>query len=191
MMRMRWFAWTGLVAALSLAPLVAGATPAQFVFTTFVLGTTDIPGVSTGETVTLTVVADNGNSTLISQTWLPSDVQSVALSVGTYSASYPAPRTDPFSSTAHVLSTSAAGDVVDAEIADIDGINTDVFGSSTNVSLFTNAVQDFEGRMARFQHASTINPGRWTVTQIPEPSTLALVSLGLVVIAVAERGRRA
>ena len=82
------------LAALLVVPGQALATPFQFVYTDTIDSIAgSFPGISAGDTFTLTVVANNGSSSAASQQWLPGDIVSALLSVegGAYSASYTPP----------------------------------------------------------------------------------------------------
>ena len=189
--RMNWTA--ALVLAVWLiVPTTSMATPVEFVFTTTIIDSPSggvppsIPGVSTGDTLTLTVTADNGGSTLISQLWEVGDVLSAAASVGSYSATYNNPA---FSGTK--FETDAGGALMANPLyGDIDTNNEDLNGASGFVKFFSNTLHDGSDNIAHYLPHST-NFTAWTVTLVPEPGTLSLAAAGLLGLAAARRRRAA
>ena len=183
MRRNRWARWLVLAASL-IAPSNSMATPVEFVFTTTISGTPAIPGVSAGDAVTLTVTADNGSNTLVSQIWELTDVGAGIALVGTvYGAIYFGPH-----SSNTKFETNSGGELVFAFFADIDGNNEDVNGTTALVGFFNNAMRDGVGNIAFFSPESNTESA-WTATIVPEPSTLSLSAVGLLGLAAARRRR--
>ena len=186
----RWTAWLVLAAAL-IGSQVAVAVEVEFVFTTTVFGESPgvgptIPGVLLGDTLTLRVVADNGNDTLVDQDWHPEDVVGVpTVDVGTYHADY-FPLND---CRPPCFSTEKFGEtLVDARFGDNNGDNQDSFGATSLVELSTNAIIDSAGRRAFFSDSS--DPQKWTVTVLPEPSPQLLGASSLATLALLARMRK-
>jgi hypothetical protein len=68
----------------------AQAIPVELQYSGIVSDTT-VTGVSPGDTITFDVFADNGGSSLISQTWSVTDITSATITAGTYSATTSGP----------------------------------------------------------------------------------------------------
>jgi hypothetical protein len=170
---------------------IAHAGLVQFDFTTTVT-TSAIPGVSPGTTVAITLLADNGNSGLNSQSWLISDLISGSLAAGTYTQSY---SDGWFSAPSHLAFTTNGSGIL--TLSQFFGTTNspnhqDTFGMGPQVYLASNAAIDFFGRTAFFQH-NTSTLSRWTVSEVgevPEPASLTLLSLGAIGLAGAARRRR-
>ena len=155
-------------------------------------GTIDIEGTSAGGAFTIKVFADNGNSSLISQSWSLSDILSGSFDSGTYHADYLSPQ---FSSSS--FATNGLGQLTTAFYADCcfggNDFGTDNFGTGTNVVLFSNAVEDFHGHFS-FLNNSVVNTnvGAWSasIVGVPEPGTLILLSLGLMGVGYSSRAKK-
>jgi hypothetical protein len=120
------------LAALLIVPGSALAAPFQFVYTDTVTAISgSFPGISVGDTFTVTVVADNGSSSVASQQWLPGDIVSASLSIagGAYSASYTPPGDCVFGGIC--FETDANGDLTQSFYEDdqVPFLGTDSFGS--------------------------------------------------------------
>ena len=179
-----------------LLPSVAFAVPFKFSYSGVALGSPTIPGVSAGDAISIDVMADNGGVSTISQIWNFADLISAQVAVGTYSATY---TTDFFSLAGDpVFLTDATGLLTSARFQGTSGslVNFDIFGTGGFVRLFANAMQDFNGKYASFtptlgrSFGNTAGWGRMPVG-VPEPSTLALMAIGLVGVAFARRRKLA
>lgn len=154
-------------------PRSANASVVDFEYTGTV-SSAQTPGIIAGDAVTINVLADNGSSSLLSETWTGSDILDVTLQAGTYSAMYSAGSDS-------VFATDGSGDLYFADLSgnDPDSPTTDNFGTATAPLLFANAFCDTTGR------CQSLNPilffAQWTVTEahgVPEPSTWAMMILG-------------
>ena len=70
---------------------IAYAAPITFTFQNDIVES-NAAEIAVGDIFTLTVVADNGNNSLVSQSWLKSDIVSATASVGSYSATFQPPH---------------------------------------------------------------------------------------------------
>ena len=178
---------TALVGCLLLSAGPAHAIPIEFTFTDTLQSST-IPGVLDGDTVTVTIIADNGNATLISQQWFQADVLSATVTAGGYSGTFAAPYLffDP------LFRTDASG-VLDLTLFfDTDNGNTDNLGGSAQFlddAIMTTAGG---GGVALFVNVRSSQPGSWVAApaSVPEPSTLWLLGLGLPALVRSHRRRR-
>ena len=178
-------------AALALGTAAAQAAPVQFTYTSTVTSSA-ISGVSVGDAVTIQLLADNGANSLASQTWTIGDLISGSLSAGSYSQSY---VDGWFSSPSWVaFQTNAAGALT---LSDFFGTtyspnHVDSFGTGPSVYLYNGAFQDHSNNMA-FQFHSLVTLSQWTVhtPAIPEPSTYAMLAIGLLATGFVARRRKA
>ena len=173
------------LAALLIVPGPALAVPLQFVYTDTIDSIVgSFPSISVGDTITLTVVADNGGSTAASQQWLVGDIVSASLSVagGAYSASYTPPGACPGDI---CFETDASGDLTTAIYEDDvqPFFGTDSFGSDGNLLLRANVFRDSFG--AGLGDYGGQDLGNWAI--VPEPSTALLMSLGLFAMGARKR----
>jgi hypothetical protein len=178
------------LAALLVVPGQALATPFQFVYTDTIdsiAGT--FPGISAGDTFTLTVVANNGSSSAASQQWLAGDIVSALLSVegGAYSASYTPPGVCPLNG-GICFETDANGDLTTAHYEDDQApfLGTDSFGSDGNMLFSHLNIRNSTASGIAVYGAQTL--ANWEIAVVPEPSTALLMSLGL--LAMGARTRR-
>jgi hypothetical protein len=181
----RWL----LVAAALVLPGSATAIPVTFTFSDTIAAGPAIPGVSTGDALTLTIVADNGNATLLNQSWNLADIVSAFASVGTYSATYLPPHAA--NPVEPVFTTNGAGVLNNTRWVNVGPNNTDVFsGGLADADVFfgQNALIDAQDRVA-FLNGNVLSEAQWSV--VPEPSTLSLSALGLLGLAAARRRRTA
>ena len=78
-----------------LLPTITWAIPVKFTYTTTVtFDSGSISGVTNGDTLTLDVVADNGNTDLISGVWFQTDVISAVARIEGYEAVFNYPHFD-------------------------------------------------------------------------------------------------
>ena len=139
-----------------------------------------IDGVAIGDTVMITVLADNGNGTLANQTWNRIDIISGRVTAGTYEANYSSASfdfADPF------FQTDALGLVsLSNEIFCCTGVGgTDSLGGDFVFQLFN--AQTTSGTDSFEWDGNTSIASSWTVslvTSVPEPSTLILFCAGLL-----------
>lgn len=153
-----------------------------------------IPGTAIGETVTLNVYVNNGNSTDLSQTWNLSDVVDFTYAVGTYFATY----STVFDSGNPLFTTNSSGQVTVSNFRGTaaTSVDTDNFGTITADIFFGNGqVCDTKGDCYDTTSAGTFaTPSQWTVSAAsttPEPSSLALLGSGLAGLGFILRRRRA
>jgi hypothetical protein len=158
------------------------AAPYQFVFTTAVDPGPTIPGVTGGDTLTVTVVVDNGGTSLLSQQWFIGDVVSSTASVGTYSAVYSAPHSYLVGTGGTAaFQTSATGVIEASNYFNISPNNTDTFSptANSNTAFYSNAITDSQNRAAIFPTRNYQIPTGWSVSSAKVP---VLGALGLFVL---------
>ncbi len=167
----------------------AMAIPFKFTFSSTVDTFSGIPGVSVGNPLTLVVIADNGGSDAISQTWGPADVLSANLAVGTYLASY-----DPLPNLA-IFVTDASGSFSffnSTNFVDSSGTNTDSIPQVGNPAFLPGMLIASDSNIAFFSPFANFEPS-WTLMlaqpppTIPEPGTLVLFGVGLAFCTIARR----
>jgi hypothetical protein len=147
-----------------------------------------IPGVSVGDPVTVEVIADNGNSSLISQEWFINDVLSATVTIGSsYSATFinSTSVTNDFipPGSQSVFETNGAGALIAARFQGTGPMTvTDTLGTGTarlyNTSI--SATNDTDAYFTeRFYIGQTVFEG-WdnTPTLVPEPTSLCLAMIG-------------
>ena len=179
-----------LAAVLTAAGMAAQAMPVQFTYTSTVFSS-DIAGVAVGDTVTVTVLADNGGTSLNSQDWATSTLISGSLQAGSYTQNY----VDGWYSAPSWIAfrTDGSGTLITTDFVGTtySPNHTDSFGTGPFVYLYNGAFLDYYGNIARMNDGLQVT-ANWTVsavTPIPEPSTLALVALGLGLITLVRRQR--
>jgi hypothetical protein len=153
----------------------------------------NIPGVSVGDTVTVEVLADNGNNTLASQEWFINDVLSATVTIGSaYTAFFennPNVANDFIPPGGQsVFETDGAGALIAARFQGTGPMTiTDTLGTGTARLYNTqiSATNDTDAYFTeRFYIGQTVFEG-WdeNPTLVPEPSSicLALASVGLII----------
>lgn len=178
-----------LVTAILVLPGAATAIPVAFTFTDTIAAAPAIPGVSAGDTLTLTIVVNNGNATLLNQAWNLADIVSAVATVGTYSATYLPPHVA--NPVEPVFQTNNAGAVLATRWLNLGPNNTDVFsGGLADADTFfgQNALKDSQGRLA-FLNGNVLTEAQWTVAAVPEPTTLGLLALGFAALGIAGADR--
>jgi hypothetical protein len=173
------------LAALLIVPGSALAAPFQFVYTDTVSAVTgSFPGISIGDTFTVTVVADNGSSSIESQQWLPGDIVSASLSIadGVYSASYTPPGDCVLSGIC--FETDANGDLTTSFYEDdlAPLLGTDSFGSDglmlfSHLSIRNSPGTGIAGYVGQSQAKWAVVPQTSTVPAFGPLGTAMLLSL--------------
>jgi hypothetical protein len=178
-----------LACAVLAAPASAGLV--SFSWTSEISNTippTPISGVSFGDEITVTVIADNGGTSLNSQQWFLDDLVSAHVSVGSYSATY----TTAFIPVGAqpVFETNNLGELTSVLFTGTgpSAANVDNFGSGAR--LLNTSIQSSNGGTAffvdRFVGPDPTDLVGWNRNPdvVPEPATLALLlsagSLGLL-----------
>lgn len=168
--------------ALLFSSIEANAVTYDFKLTSTIL-TANTPGISVGQTFTLDVFADNGGSSLNSQTWNASNVLNFTIHAGTYSATYSAVYAPGMG-----FQTNASGVLTAANFfgTDFSSTNTDNFGTWTNaLAVNGNAVfTDFNGLKNFIPIGANQNIANWSVSEVPVaptplPAALPLFASGL------------
>lgn len=163
-----------LLALLLLVPALAIAVPVKFTYTSPV-SSGGVAGVSDGDILTLEIIADNGGSGLLSQSWIQADISSAFAFVETYNAVFNFPYLNN-----PVFVTDAAGLLTSTAWVDVDENNTDNLGSGSP-KFFANGLRTSQGNFMEYQ-------GPWpffatwsinNVSRVPEPASLTLLVLGL------------
>jgi hypothetical protein len=144
-------------------------SPVRLVYTTTITSSA-IPGVAAGDTLTLTVIADNGGldlPDLASQQWFLENIVSVTATVGTYTATYNPPHNNLIGSNL-AFGTDADGNLAFASYQNQDSVsNTDLFSPTTadpDIKFYSSAVRDSQGRLAYYP-IRTSAPAGWTLAR--------------------------
>lgn len=172
---------------------IASAAPYTFIFADRASATDlTLTGVNAGDTITVTVVADNGASMLVSQSWFQADILSATVVAGSYAGTFNAP----FFTNDPIFRTDATGAMSLALFFDTDLGNSDSLGGSAQ--LFNDGIASrtqTSSLFAGFAIRPAGDPSAWTVTagglSVPEPSSMLLVGLALAGLGMAQRRRAA
>ncbi len=183
----KFFACLLLISLFSISSATAKAATVEFAFSSFVggLGTT-IPGAFNGQTFDLSIFANNGSATTVSQSWGISDFLSAVVTIGggAYSMTI-----DPDASTIFSATTDGGGNVTGILLSDSSG-NADSLGSTimfiavnggANIILADSNIADAVD--------STI-PDNFTVSVVPLPASFSLYGAGLALLGLISWRRR-
>ncbi|CAH0352401.1 hypothetical protein [Aquabacterium sp. CECT 9606] len=176
---------------LTFATASAHAELVNFTYTT-TISSSSIAGVSPGDQLTIQLLADNGGSSLASQSWTIGDIISGHLTAGSYEQNY----VDGWYSLDSwvAFTTNASGSLTSTEFygTTYSANHTDSFGNGGQVYLFNGAFQDYFGQLAFQSGALSTDTSDWKVAlAVPEVSTVELMVAGLSVLAFAlRRGKK-
>lgn len=197
-----------LTAALLLTMAPAQATRVAFTLTDTIKNSA-IPGAANGETIRITVLADNGNDSIYSQGWTYDDLISATVTVGSYSqyhtgGFFVAPY-------AYAFQSFADGSLSGYGFAGTSpaGTHIDSFGTGAPIYMYSNAIMDFYGNTADLATTYTNFSNAWVFSDpnavppgptapadpsapndVPEPAPLSLLAIGLACLASIRLRRR-
>lgn len=168
----------------------ANAMMYDFTFTTTV-ATANTPGIKVGDVLTMNVFADNGNSTLNSQTWTASNVSYFTIKAGSYSATY----SSVYAFNPYVFQTGASGNLTSVLFSGTNAgsTNTDNFGTWVSAG-FPPAVNgnlvftDFNGRQNFIPVGGADNVNQWSVAIAPAPTPLPSTLSSMVILGLCSAG---
>jgi PEP-CTERM motif len=137
---------------------------------------TTIAGTNIGDKVSFEIFANNGGTSLLSQTWSASEVTSATITIGSYSATLSGGLLGSFGS----FETNAAGQL------SVLSFSFEENGTSTNGSgsfvVFLNGSNEIFGTnpfgIDAFAPPTISNTSISAVSTVPEPSTWAMMILG-------------
>jgi MYXO-CTERM domain-containing protein len=163
----------------------ACAAPVTFTYTGHVKSASNVAGfTSVGDAVTVSVVLDNGGTSIFSQNWAVSDTLSAVFSAGSYTASF----LSGFFLGPSGFTTDAQGQLTSAEwfgtevASGTDNFGTGVYLSNVGVDAGNRSVYANRG----FDMVSWSGPVMATLN-VPAPSTAALVALALAGLGMGQR----
>ncbi len=180
--------------AIGFAISTGSAQAAVYDFTfTDQIATATTPGIAVGDPFVVHLFADNGGSSLVSQTWVVGDTMGFTIDAGTYHASYSQVWTGGFD-----LRTDASGNVSVANFYGTEptSSNTDNFGSWIADTVFGDgSFTDYNGNTNTILAGSFTNPSAWTVAAAvpgttPIPASLPLFVTGLGGLGLLSRYRK-
>lgn len=179
------------IVALGLMLFAFNSNAALVEFTyTEVVTNSNIQGVSAGDTMTLTLLADNGNADLNAQEWLTSDLISGRLEVGSYWQTY----IDNWWWSASTVTFQTDG-IGYLTTRNFNGTNSSVnhqdsFGVGGSVYLANNVFIDYFGNIAWF--GSLSGSSSWVVSEVkvPEPGSVWLLLSGIFGLIITHRRKQ-
>jgi len=146
--------------------------------------TSAIDGIGAGDEAVISVLADNGSTSILNAVWNEGDLISATLVAGSYTATYGAPLVSGLDPT---FSTDGLGSLERAVfLGGIVGLNTDSFGIGGATYLFDDAFLDYSGRAAFLSNPlSAGRLGLWSgpvvaPVSVPEPPAILLLCVGLL-----------
>lgn len=168
----------------------AYASPFMLVYTGTVTSASNVGGLAAvGDAVTVQVIVDNGGSSTLSQTWAVSNTVSAIFSAGSYQANFTA---DWFPIGSGFTTDALGGLILAGWYGTEQATGSDNFGS-TGADLSNVGVDSSNGgqifAQPLFGLSAWSNPVA-VIGNVPEPSALAIVPLGLVGLALTTRRRR-
>ena len=152
-----------------------------------------LPGLNNGDPITINVFADNGGSSLLSQTWNNADISFATLTAGSYQATYFPPTNfgDP------VFETDAAGNASSSRLVfagPLNPSNFDTQGGSAQVPFLARNIAgtSLANTIAwEFPAGDTFDETNWTVSAVPVPAAVWLFGSGLAGLAGMARRKNA
>ncbi|OMH32780.1 PEP-CTERM sorting domain-containing protein [Motiliproteus sp. MSK22-1] len=167
--------------------LHSNAKPVFFTYTSEISNVYGLEGITSNEdTITVQVVADNGGSSLVSQTWSELDILSVRLVAGKYKASFEDSWFTSRYSDGIAFETDDMSDLVSVNWHGTwrSDTSTDNFGTgillSNNVEVRASNGSSVLGSGPGFDTISAWSDPVLDYSVVPEPTSMFLVSLGLV-----------
>ena len=175
----------------------ASAAPVLFTYTGEIVDVTGgaLSGImSVGDTVTIEVVSDNGSASLISQTWDPLDTITATISAGGYTATF----SDGFftSPIATGFTTDGAGNLIDAAWLgiEVDPTAFDTFGAGGDLDNGSGFASNGDSyKYLPYMATLTAWAGPVFVSDtndVPAPSAIALIGLGLAGLSLVRRRKK-